>query len=266
MWIDVLTAVAVVAAIGLALGVLLALFIRFFGIEDDEKVKNIKGALPGANCGACGFKGCADYAEALAKGEGAPNLCVPGGAVTAKALEEILGVKVQAAGAKVAFVKCNGVCSATSKKADYKGISTCKACSMMYGGDGACAFGCLGCGDCAAVCPTGAICLDDGIARINRELCIGCGACARACPKKIISAAPAKATTFVVCSNKDKGADARKACKNACIACKKCEKICPEGAITVADNLASIDYSKCTGCGACAAGCPTGAIKNIKNN
>ena len=266
MWNDVLITVGVVFAISLLLGVLLALFIRFFGIEDDEKVKNIKGALPGANCGACGFKGCADYAEALAKGEAAPNLCVPGGSTTAKALEGILGVKVQAAGAKVAFVRCNGACSATSKKAEYKGILTCKACSMMYSGDGACAYGCLGCGDCATVCPTGAICLDDGIARINPDRCIGCGACARACPKKIISAAPALATTFVVCSNKDKGADARKACKNACIGCKKCEKLCPEGAITVTDNCASIDYTKCTGCGACAAGCPTGAIKSIKNN
>lgn len=266
MWNDVLIAAAVVAAISVLLGVLLALFIKFFGVEEDEKVKNIREALPGANCGACGFKGCADYAEAIAKGEGAPNLCVPGGSATAKALERILGVEVKASGAKVAFVRCNGVPSATSKKADYRGIGTCKACSMMYGGDGACAYGCLGCGDCAAVCPTGAICLEDGVARINRDRCIGCGACARACPKKIIIAAPAEATTFVACSNKDKGADARKACKNACIACRKCEKICPEGAITVEGNLASIDYTKCTGCGACAEGCPTGAIKSIKQN
>ena len=260
MWIDVLTATAVVFAISLLLGILLAMFIRFFGIEEDEKVKNIKGALPGANCGACGYKGCADYAEALARGEGAPNLCVPGGANTAKALEGILGVEVKAAGARVAFVKCNGVATATSKKADYKGIATCKACSMLYGGDGACSYGCLGCGDCAAVCPTGAICLDDGIARINRELCLGCGACARACPKKIISAAPEKATTFVVCSNKDKGADARKACKNACIGCKKCEKTCPNGAIKVENNLASIDYDKCINCGACREVCPVKCI------
>ena len=65
MWNDVLITAGVVFAISLLLGVLLALFIRFFGIEDDEKVKKIKGALPGANCGACGYKGCADYAEAL---------------------------------------------------------------------------------------------------------------------------------------------------------------------------------------------------------
>lgn len=264
MWNDVLTAVAVVAAISVLLGVLLALFIKFFGIEEDEKVKNIKGALPGANCGACGFKGCADYADALASGKAEPNLCVPGGAATATALEELLGVEVKGVGAKVAFVRCNGDATATSKKADYKGIKTCKACSMLYGGDGACAYGCLGCGDCAAVCPTDAICLDDGIAKVNKDLCIGCGACVRACPKGIISLAPAEATTFVLCSNKDKGADARKACKNACIACRKCEKICPEGAITVEGNLASVDYSKCTGCGACAEDCPTGAIKSIK--
>ncbi len=264
MWNDVLIATLVVFAISLLLGVLLALFIKFFGIEDDEKVKNIKDSLPGANCGACGFKGCADYAEALAQGKADPSLCVPGGEGTAKALEGILGVKVKAAGAKVALVHCNGVPSVTSKKAEYHGVLTCKACSMLYGGDGACAYGCLGCGDCADACPTRAICLDDGIARINRDLCMGCGACARACPKGIISIVPADATTIVTCSNKDKGADARRACKVACIACKKCEKTCPEGAITVKDNCAEIDYDKCTGCGACAECCPTGAIKQLR--
>ena len=264
MWNDVLIATLVVFAISLVLGVLLALFIRFFGIEDDEKVKNIKCALPGANCGACGYKGCADYAEALAAGKAEPSLCVPGGESTATALGDILGVNVEAAGKKVAVVHCNGVASATSKKAEYHGISSCKACSMLYGGDGACAYGCLGCGDCAAVCPTNAICLDDGIARINKELCTGCGACAKACPKGIISAVPADATTVVACSNKDKGADARRACKVACIACRKCEKTCPFGAVSVKDNCATIDYSKCTGCGACAECCPTGAIKQIK--
>ena len=64
-------------------------------------------------------------------------------------------------------------------------------------------------------------------------------------------------------SDEDKGADARKACKNACIACKKCEKSCPHAAITVENNLARIDYSKCTGCGKCSEVCPTGCIKKV---
>ncbi|MBQ9747021.1 MAG: 4Fe-4S binding protein, partial [Clostridia bacterium] len=93
--------------------------------------------------------------------------------------------------------------------------------------------------------------------------CVGCGICASTCPKKVISMLPQETATVVMCNNKDKGADARKACKNACIGCKKCEKVCPQGAITVKDNLARIDYAKCNGCGACVKGCPTGCLKSV---
>jgi ferredoxin len=69
--------------------------------------------------------------------------------------------------------------------------------------------------------------------------------------------------TVIMCSNTQKGADARKACKNACIGCKKCEKTCPNGAITIINNLAVIDYNKCTNCGACVNECPTGCLKTV---
>ena len=106
----ILTAFLVVAGVGLVLGILLALFTQFFGIEDDPKVKAVRGALPGANCGAGGFKGGDDYAKAVAEGRAAPNLCIPGGADTVAALSEVLGVEAEAAAPKVAFIHCNGVC------------------------------------------------------------------------------------------------------------------------------------------------------------
>jgi formate hydrogenlyase subunit 6/NADH:ubiquinone oxidoreductase subunit I len=93
--------------------------------------------------------------------------------------------------------------------------------------------------------------------------CLGCGICANTCPKKIINMIPQETTTVVMCSNKQKGADARKACKNACIGCKKCEKACQYGAITVVDNLAQIDYNKCIYCGLCVNECPTGCLKKV---
>lgn len=258
MWNDVLTVLLVVSSISLLLGILLALFIRFFGIEEDEKTKNIRSALPGANCGACGFKGCDDYAKQLAEGKAEPNLCIPGGADTASALGEILGIEVEAASQRVAVVHCAGGCE---RKADYSGINSCRARAMLYGGPEACTYGCLGCGDCAAACSIGAISVAGGVARINRALCMGCGACVSACPRKIISLAPKSASVGLLCSNKDRGADAKKACSHACIGCKKCEKNCPSEAIKVINNCAVIDYEKCTGCGLCKDNCPMGCIK-----
>ena len=103
----------------------------------------------------------------------------------------------------------------------------------------------------------------DGIAHVDTSRCIGCAACAKACPKQVISMVPQETAVVVMCNSRAKGADARKACKNACIGCKKCEKLCPAGAITVVNNLAQIDYAKCTGCKACVAGCPTGCLKDV---
>lgn len=263
MWIDVLTAFAVVVSVGLVFGILLALFIHLFGIEEDEKTKKIREALPGINCGACGFKGCNDYAEALSKGEAQPNRCIPGAEATAKELGEILGVAVEEPKDVIAFVHCNGTCDVTTEKAVYDGIASCKAGTMIYGGSKSCSFGCLGCGDCAKVCIAQAISVVNGVARVDTSRCVGCGLCAKECPKKIISMIPQEAATVVYCSSQDKGADARKACKNACIGCKKCEKNCPEQAITVVNNCAVIDYGKCTGCGLCVEGCPTGCLKKV---
>lgn len=258
---EILIAFAVVLAIGLVLAILLALVSHFFGVEEDKTFKEIREALPGVNCGACGFKGCDDYAAALAEGKAAPNLCVPGAEGVAKRLGDILHIEVEPPKDVVAFVHCNGNCEATATRADYKGILGCRAASAIYGGPNACTHGCLGLGDCAAACPSNAICMKDGIAHVDTSRCIGCGLCMETCPKKVISMVPQETRTVVMCNSRDKGADARKACKNACIGCKKCEKACPESAIAVTDNLAKIDYTKCTGCGLCVAGCPTGCLK-----
>lgn len=263
MLVDVLIALAVVTAVSLVLGVLLALFIRFFGIEEDEKIKNIRACLPGINCGACGFKGCDDYTAALAEGTAKPNLCIPGAEDVAKELCDILCVEAEAPKDVVAFVHCNGTCDAVVNKAHYSGITSCAAASMLYGGPEACRYGCLGYGDCAASCIADAICVTDGIAHVDTSRCLGCGLCATKCPKHCISMVPQESKVAVFCNNKDKGADARKACKNACIGCKKCEKACPHQAITVMDNCAVINYDQCTGCQACVNECPTGCLKSV---
>lgn len=260
---DILIAFLVMLAITLLVGILLLVFSHFFFIEENPLKKEIRECLPGINCGACGCRGCDDYAAKLADKDIAPNLCVPGAQSVADKIGAILDIKVEPFKDVIAFVACNGQCDANPKIAEYDGVRTCFAASMIYGGANSCRYGCLGFGDCAAVCPADAICLEDGIARVDTSRCLGCGICVNACPKRIISIIPQEAETVVMCSNTQKGADARKSCKNACIGCKKCEKTCAREAITVKNNLAVIDYTKCTNCGDCVKECPTGCLKTM---
>lgn len=260
---DVLISLGVVVATGTVLGVLLAVLSHFFRVEENQTAKRIRACLPGINCGACGYRGCDDYAAAIADGSAKANLCVPGAKDVTEQIGALLGVEVAPPRDVVAFVHCNGNCNATGKKASYEGIATCRGASLTFGGPNSCSYGCLGLGDCAAACPANAICIKDGIAHVDSSRCLGCELCTTVCPKGMIVMIPQEAAVAVMCSNREKGADARKACSNACIACKKCEKNCPNGAITVVNNLAEIDYTKCTGCGLCVDGCPTGCLKKV---
>lgn len=260
---SILIAFAIVTAIGLIAGVLLSLASHFLNVPEDETVKQIRECLPGINCGACGYTGCDEYAKAIAHDGAKTNLCVPGADAVAADIANVLGVEAEDVIEMVAFVGCNGTPDATAITNNYNGINTCVAASMIYGGPNDCKYGCLGCGDCANICPVSAICLDDGIAHVNSDICIGCGMCVKRCPKDIIKLIPQVAKVAVMCNNKEKGAAARKKCKNACIACKKCELNCPSDAIKVIDNLATIDYTKCTNCGICADVCPTNCIKKL---
>ena len=259
----ILSAVLIVGGIGLVCSVLLVVANYFFRVEEEELTKQIRECLPGVNCGACGYTGCDQYAKDLALGKAAANLCIPGSESVAKKLSDLLGVEVTVEELKVAFVKCHGNCDATTKQAVCDNIYTCHSAAALYGGPNACIFGCLGYGDCAKACPSDAICIKDGIAHINPKLCIGCGMCVNECPKNIIILYSRKSLHTVMCSSKDKGADARKHCVKSCIACKKCENNCPENAITVVNNLAVVDYDKCSGCGKCIESCPTGCIQRV---
>ena len=260
---EILTAFILILVSSLIIGVLLSLCSHFFAVKEDPKKIQIRECLPGINCGACGYKGCDDYADALAKGESKPNLCVPGAQGVADTIGDILGIEAEPFVDVVAFVACNGTCGATENNVEYEGVHSCRAAAMTYGGASKCKYGCMGFGDCAATCPSGAICFDSGVARVDTSLCLGCGMCVETCPKHIITMVSQYTKTIVVCNNKQKGADARKVCTNACIGCKKCEKTCPSEAIAVIDNLAVIDYDKCTNCADCVKECPTGCLKTV---
>lgn len=253
--------ILIFAAMGLAAGVLLTAASSYFAVETDPKKERITEALPGANCGSCGFAGCADYAEAIAEGKAEPNLCKPGGADCAAKIGEILGTSVTAAEPEVMTIHCAGNCHADGPYYEYKGTPTCRAAAANYGGSGMCSFGCLGFGDCMAVCEENAICIRDGIAHIIEERCLACGKCASACPKGLLSLRPKSNPVTVACASKASGKTTKLSCNHGCIGCRMCEKKCPNGAITVQDLHAVIDYAKCTGCGVCADACPVKAIQ-----
>ena len=258
----VVIAIVIVSLIGFICALILSIASKAMAVPVDERFGPVRECLPGANCGACGFAGCDAYAQALLDNpELKPNLCVPGGAAAATGIAAVLGVDAGEVVPMTAHVRCNGNCDNTQKRLDFNGEQTCKAIKTICGGNGACSYGCLGCGDCAAVCPQGAICIENGIAHVDPRRCVGCGLCAKACPKSLIEIIPKSAKVTVNCSNKDKGPVAMKVCKVSCIGCMKCQKVCQSGAVTVTNFLASIDQTKCTGCGLCADGCPKHCIE-----
>ena len=69
----ILIAAAVIAVAGIIVGIGLGLFGEKFKVEVDEKEEAVLKALPGNNCGGCGYPGCSGLAAAIAKGE-APSL------------------------------------------------------------------------------------------------------------------------------------------------------------------------------------------------
>ncbi len=256
----VLIAALIIGGIGLIAGALLAIISSICDKgEENERLAAIRDALPGANCGACGFAGCDAYAEAIDKGEAEPNLCAPGGADAAKGIAKALGVEVNVE-PKVARVLCNGCNTNVETKYNHLGLNSCRAASLLSGGPKNCSYGCIGFGDCVDACPFGAISVVEGLAEVDESLCTGCGACKKACPKNIITVVPKNKGAAVVCSNHDKGVAAKKVCKTSCIGCTLCVKTCSFGAITMENFLAVIDPAKCTACGECVKKCPQKAI------
>ncbi len=254
-------AVAVLGILGAVFGAVLAIASKIFAVKVDERLPLLKDALPGANCGGCGFAGCQAYAQAVLDGKAEIGSCAAGGAEAAKKMSEIMGVEVVEVERKVAMVKCRGRHHAM--KGIYKGIRDCRSAMLITeNGPSACPTGCLGFGTCVSVCKFDALHLEDGVARVDPAKCTGCMQCVEICPRKVIIPVTYDADIIIACSNKERGAFVRRYCDIGCIGCHLCEKQCEHDAIHVIKNLATIDYTKCVSCGRCAAVCPRHIISD----
>lgn len=260
----IVLAVLLLAGLGLLCGLILAVAAILMAVPKNELEEQLREALPGANCGACGYSGCDGYAAALARREAPVGRCTPGGEETLAVTSALLGVD-GALERKVAVVRCAGCDEKAPRKTTYTGIQSCRAAMQLFGGDKGCRFGCLGYGDCQKVCEYSSIAIENGIARIDPSLCRACGKCTEVCPKDLI-ALTTPSTAMVLCSSREKGAAQRKVCTAGCLGCGKCVRTCPSEAITVENNLARIDEARCTGCGACVASCPTRCITLLPEN
>lgn len=257
----IVESVILIGGIGIFIGLFLGIAGIIFRVEVNEKEDAVLNALPGNNCGGCGYPGCAGLAAAIANGEAPVNACPVGGDVVGKKVAEIMGVESKETVHKVAFVHCKGDCDKTHSDYEYTGIEDCSMLSYVpNGGPKSCNYGCLGFGACVKACLFDAIHIENGIAIVDKEACKACGKCITACPKNLISFVPYKAKQIVACSSADRGPITTKACTIGCIACGICVKNCPADAIVVKDFHAIIDQEKCTGCGICAEKCPKKTI------
>ena len=261
---DILIPALAVAAIGLFFGALLAVAAVIFKVPTDEKVEKIEAVLPGANCGGCGFSGCAAAARAIAEGKAPTSACPVGGAKAAKEIGSILGVKSDFV-PKRAVVRCSGTHDITKTLYDYDGTMDCRTAQGLFGGPKGCNYGCIGFGSCVNACKFDAIHVVNGVAAVDDEKCTACGACVRACPKNLIALIPKKNNVVVHCCSHDKGPVVKNLCEVGCLGCKICEKNCAYDAIHVIDNCAVIDYEKCVNCGTCVEKCPKKKIITFEN-
>lgn len=260
----IIVAAALIAAVGIIVGIGLGIFGVKFAVEVDPREAAIRAALPGNNCGGCGYPGCDGAAKAINEGNAPITVCPVGQKPCWDKIAAIMGVTAGEQEKMVAFVKCAGTCEKAPKRFIYSGPNDCNALKPVPGStDKACLYGCLGHGACVNACQFGAIKVIDGVAKVDESKCTACQACIKTCPQHLITLVPASKKIRVQCSNLDRGKKVMDVCAAGCIGCTLCVKTCQHDAIHMNGNVAVIDYEKCVGCGDCAAKCPRKIIREV---
>lgn len=213
-------------------------------VEVDPKVEEIHQALPNLDCGACGFAGCGQYAKAVLEDAELLGKCAPGGPDTSSKIADILNLQVSDSGPqKKPIVHCRANTQDKTMYAKYQGIQSCTAANALANVQ-ACAFGCLGFGDCTRACKFDALSIIDDLATVDYDKCTGCTACSKACPRHLIEMVPFRHENMmtVACSSKETGKSTRAICKVGCIGCGLCAK--QSDLFKIEENLARFDYAQ----------------------
>lgn len=256
--------IIVMLTLGSLSALILYLVAKKFYVEEDPRIDEIEKLLPGANCGGCGRKGCRDFAVMCVGSTSLEGVVCPGaGSTVMKQIASIVGLMPVETAPRMALLHCAGICSIRPRMNIYDGVRSCAMENSIYSGETACAYGCLGCGDCIEACPYGALTMDeiDNLPKVDFVKCVGCGKCVSVCPRGLFSLIPKDGKRiYIACMNRDKGSIAMKACDVSCIGCGKCRKVCSSDAIILENFLARIDIDKCVSCGKCMQQCPRKSI------
>lgn len=250
------------AGLGTALAAILAAANRRLHVFEDPRIDAVEEMLPKANCGACGTPGCRSFAEATVQGLLDPAKCTVNSPEMTQVIADYLGVEAGCHERQVARLACAGGSHVAYVRARYQGLQTCRAASLVSGGGKGCVWGCLGLGDCEAVCNFDAIHMNKhGLPVVDEAKCVACGDCCTVCPKDLFSLQPVSHHLWIACKNQDVAGEAEAQCEVVCTACGRCAADSPEGVIRIENNLAIIDYTKNDLASRVAIErCPTGAI------
>ncbi len=263
----ILTAIATMAGITLALASLLVLANRKLYVYEDPRIDVVEDMLPHANCGACGFPGCRPFAEALVGGKTEPAKCTVSSEEGRVAIANYLGVDAGSQEKIVARLACAGGVNVARMQARYQGMESCRAAALVSGGGKGCSWGCLGFGDCEVVCDFDAISMTPwSLPVVDEAKCTACGDCVDICPKDLFSLHPDSRRLWVACKSEEAGDEILEECEVACTACARCAMDAPNGLIAMQNNLPVVDYSKNHTSQVPIQRCPTGAIVWLEQN
>lgn len=256
-----LLAIGTMGGLMIFLATLIIVANKRFYVFEDPRIDQVEDLLPSANCGACGYTGCRQFAIALVKEEVTPGKCSVSSDLAREQIADFLGVNVGDIAQLVARLACAGAANVARMRTTYTGIPTCQAAAQVAGGGKTCAWGCLGYGDCEAACEYDALHLNAlDLPIVSEALCTGCGDCVTACPKDLFSVHPVSHRLWVACKNLEFGDDILDYCEVGCTACERCAKDAKDNLIVMRNNLAVVDYDKAHDTRMPIERCPTGAI------